>query len=578
MNYELGKQYEMKVIDIRKDSAGYDYIALRDDDPSKEYRVYNILKCQHESLPESLYVVVKSIDMFGKVKFRQDEGRLNKEHYKEGKLYAFEVTDVKEDFNTKAPYYIIEDDFTEHRYFFKGDQKYNTGDHCILEVEGITDKGFLKLKEVEHAAPDKVETIDLTTKDDQKQTSDASWAQLPVLNVGDESQTLEFKTSIAFPPGNGEANIDKQLYNILRVITAFMNTDGGTLYVGVHDTTKKVTGIESDYAYLNEGDKDDFNGSYNENNDGYQLKIRNTIDRLCPSLANSLTTIEFEEMSGKTYCKITVKPARRPIFLCGSQLFIRQGNRLKQLKGDEITLFITERMDVAIKDMIDIDGLGSKASIDADTLRKVLREVINERSAIPRDLPKPRPLGEIDYWIIWYEDGSWKRSRNKSDENNVHIQVPVYKSLSDPILAFCYNTGRVNTVKLTTFRKGANLNKLQTKNGWSRTGDKPMSIFLMHATDYLVGYSVDSNGIEYVKLHAISDYSTTASAANQGSPFLPESGGRIEAFGVIGAEHKKNVAHLIITKAKRSVEMGTPLTSLTLKEEIDYLQKVLNNN
>ena len=578
MNYELGKQYEMKVIDIRKDSAGYDYIALRDDDPSKEYRVYNILKCQHESLPESLYVVVKSFDLFGNVKFRQDEGRLNKEHYKEGKLYAFEVTDVKEDFNTKAPYYIIEDDFTEHRYFFKGDQKYNTGDHCILEVEGFTDKGFLKLKEVEHVAPSQVEAIDLTTKDDKTQTSNASWAQLPVLNVGDESQTLEFKTSIAFPPGNGEANIDKQLYNILRVITAFMNTDGGTLYVGVHDTTKKVTGIESDYAYLNEGDKDDFNGSYNENNDGYQLKIRNTIDRLCPSLANSLTTIEFEEMSGKTYCKITVKPARRPIFLCGSQLFIRQGNRLKQLKGDEITLFITERMDVAIKDMIDIDGLGSKASIDADTLRKILREVINERSAIPKDLPKPKSLGEIDYWIIWYQDGTWKRSRDKSDENNVHIQVPVYKSLSDPILAFCYNTGRVNTVKLTTFRKGANLNKLQTKNGWSRTGDKPMSIFLMHATDYLVGYSVDSNGIEYVKLHAISDYSTTASAANQGSPFLPESGGRIETFGVIGAEHKKNVAHLIITKAKRSVEMGTPLTSPTQKEEIDYLQKVLNSN
>lgn len=578
MNYEFGKQYEMKVIGIRKDSAGYDYIALRDDDPSKEYRVYNILKCQHESLPESLYVVVKSFDLFGNVKFRQDEGRLNKEHYKEGKLYAFEVTDVKEDFNTKAPYYIIEDDFTEHRYFFKGDQKYNTGDHCILEVEGFTDKGFLKLKEVEHVAPSQVETIDLTTKDDEKQTSDASWAQLPVLNVGDESQTLEFKTSIAFPPGNGEANIDKQLYNILRVITAFMNTDGGTLYVGVHDTTKKVTGIESDYAYLNEGDKDDFNGSYNENNDGYQLKIRNTIDRLCPSLANSLTTIEFEEMSGKTYCKITVKPARRPIFLCGSQLFIRQGNRLKQLKGDEITLFITERMDVAIKDMIDIDGLGSIASIDADTLRKVLREVINERSAIPRDLPKPKPLGEIDYWIIWYEDGSWKRSRNKSDEGNVHIQVPVYKNLGNSILAFCYESGRVNTVKLAAFRKGVNLNILQTKNGWSRTGDKPMSIFLMHATDYLVGYSVDSNGIEYVKLHAISDYPPTASAANQGSPFVPESGSKIVTFGVIGAEHKKYVAHLIITKAKRSVEMGTPLTSPTLKEEIDYLQKVLNSN
>ena len=92
MNYELGKQYEMKVVDIRVDSSGTNYIAVHDDDPSKEYRVYNILKCQLESLPDTLYVTVKSIDMFGKVRFQQDVGRLNKEHYHKGKLYAFEVT------------------------------------------------------------------------------------------------------------------------------------------------------------------------------------------------------------------------------------------------------------------------------------------------------------------------------------------------------------------------------------------------------------------------------------------------------------------------------------------------------
>ena len=58
----------MKVVGIRMDSAGYKYIALHDDDPNKEYRVYNILKCQHDDLPETLYVTVKSIDSFGKVK------------------------------------------------------------------------------------------------------------------------------------------------------------------------------------------------------------------------------------------------------------------------------------------------------------------------------------------------------------------------------------------------------------------------------------------------------------------------------------------------------------------------------
>ena len=89
MNYEIGKQYEMKVVDIRKDSAGYNYIALHDDDPNKEYRVYNILKCQYESLPDTLYVMVKSIDVFGKIKFVQDEARLNKEHYQEGNKWVY---------------------------------------------------------------------------------------------------------------------------------------------------------------------------------------------------------------------------------------------------------------------------------------------------------------------------------------------------------------------------------------------------------------------------------------------------------------------------------------------------------
>lgn len=573
MNYEIGKQYEMKVVDIRKDSAGYNYIALHDDDPNKEYRVYNILKCQYDSLPDTLYVKVKSIDVFGKIKFVQDEARLNKEHYQQGKLYAFEVTDVKEDFHTKSTFYVLEDDFSMHRMFYKGEQKYQIGDSCILEVAGFSDKGNLKLKEVTHADKKPIDKAVQDTKDDTENKLAALWNSLPVLNVGDENQTLELKTSIAFPPGEGKAIIGKQLYNILKELTAFMNTKGGTLYIGVHDKSKKVVGIDGDYKFLNDDEEDDFNGTYKEDKDGYELKIRNTIDRLCPSLANSLMDIKFETLEKQTYCKIDVQPARRPIFLSGTQLYIRQGNRLKLLRGDEITFFITERMTISIKDVLDTDGLSASGSFDMDAMKQIMRSLINERRAIPKDLPKPKSLGEVDYWIIWYNDGTWKRSRQQSSEADVYMQVPIYKNLSDPILAFCYDTNRVNTVKLSDFRKGANLNVLQ-KNGWSRTGDKPKNIFLMHATDFLVGYSVDSNGIEAVKLHAISDYGTTASAANQGSPFLPDTS-RIETYAVIGAEHKKNIAHLIVTKAKRSVEVGTPLTSPALKNEIEYLENIL---
>ena len=575
MEYKVGTQYEMNVVDIRKDSAGYDYIALYDDDPTKEYRIYNILKCQYDNLPKTIYVIVKSIDAFGKIKLLQDEGRLNREHYQEGKLYAFDVTDVKEDLNSKALYYIIEDDFTSHRYYFQGKQKYTTGDSCILEVEGVSEKGFLMLKEVEHPDSKDIETIDVTPQDDMEKRLRDRWNHLPVLDVGDEGQTLELKTSIAFPPGQDEADIDRQMFNILKELTAFMNSEGGTLYIGVHDRTKKVIGIKGDFLHLNESIKDEYNGEYKQNKDGYELKIRNTMDSLCPSLAGSLTDISFEELEGITYCKIEVKPARRPIFLAGTQLFVRQGNRVKLLKGDDITFFVTERMEISIRDILDTDGIQNANSMDLDAIKQAVRELINERHSIPRGLPKPKSLGEIDYWIVWYQDGTWKRTRNQSTESNIHIQVPIYKHLSDPRILFCYDTGRVNAITLKDFRSGANLNKKQP-NGWSKTGDKPKNIFVVHATDFLVGYSVDSNGIESVKVHAVSDYNASKSATNQGAPFLPE-GSQIETFAVIGSEHKQKIAHLIVVKAKRSSDAGTPLTSSALNDEIEYLETILKS-
>ena len=573
MNYEIGKQYEMKVVDIRKDSAGHNYIALHDDDPNKEYRVYNILKCQYDSLPDTMYVMVKSIDVFGKIKFAQDIARLNKEHYHEGKLYAFDVIDVKEDHNTNVTYYELEDDFSTHRFYFTGEQKYQKGDSCILEVEGINEKGNLKLKEVKHTSDEKVEKAVEEAKDDTKDKLSKFWESLPVLDVEDEGQKLEFKTSIAFPPGEGQANIGKQLYTILKELTAFMNTEGGTLYIGIHDKTKKVIGIEGDFQFLNSDEEDEYNGSYKEDKDGYELKIRNTMDRLCPSLANSLTTISFESLEGHVFCKIEVKPARRPIFLSGTQLYVRQGNRIKLLKGDEITFFITERMDIAIKNMIDTEGLTNRESLSADELRNIIRELINERKVIPMNLPKPKDLGEVDYWFVWNNDGTWKKTRNKEEGNEVYIQVPVYKNLNASLLAFCYET-RVNTVKLNDFRKGANMNKLQTKNWWSRTGEKPKQIFVVESTDYVAGYSIDSNGIEYVKLHAISDYSPSATPGAQGGTFVPDNA-RVETYAVLGAEHRRRIEHLIVPKAKRSVEFGTPLSSPTLREEIEYLEKIL---
>ena len=546
MNYELGKQYELEVIDIRKDNAGYNYIALTDGKNPKEYRVYNILKCQYEGLPKSVYVKVTAIDVGGRVKFRQDEARLYEEHYKKGNLYPFSIIDVKEDYNSKVPFYIIEDDFSQHRIYFKGEQKFQIGDFCNWKYLGLNDKGFAVFEEFK---------------------SDIDSDGKPILtNVDDENLKIEYKTSIVYPPGgNGIPDVDKQLYNVIRELAAFMNTEGGTLYIGIHDKTKEIIGIKNDYRYLNHGE-DEFNGSYSQNTDGYELKIRNAIDRLCPSVANSLININFHQKEGAEYCFIDVHKAKRPIWVKGCQLFVRQGNRTKLYKGDEITFYITERMNLSIRDVIDTDDL---TTLSEDKMKSIIRDLLNERKISIKPSVVNVKDG-VEYWIVWYNNGKWIRQKEKSIEKNVFIQLPVKKTDKDSSIVFCYDTGKVNIVSLKVFRKGVNLNILQEKNGWCSKGNPPMNIFITHQSHYLAGYSVDCHGNECVKLHSLTDFSSTNSANNQGSSFIPQ-GCNIKMYKLVGSEYHKKMQHLICAKLKKASDPGVPLNTVMYEDEISFL-------
>ncbi len=74
--------------------------------------------------------------------------------------------------------------------------------------------------------------------------------QQPVHIGLEEGQTVEFKTSIVYPPNNnGIEDIEQQSDNIIREISAMMNTDGGTLYIGVNDEGN-VVGLQNDLEYF----------------------------------------------------------------------------------------------------------------------------------------------------------------------------------------------------------------------------------------------------------------------------------------------------------------------------------------
>ena len=90
-----------------------------------------------------------------------------------------------------------------------------------------------------------IHTLSIETENDADLEADKG------IYLGVESGTLEFKTSIVFPPDNNMQPDDfAQSMNVMKGICAFLNsTTGGTLYLGVNDQGY-VVGIDNDMQYL----------------------------------------------------------------------------------------------------------------------------------------------------------------------------------------------------------------------------------------------------------------------------------------------------------------------------------------
>jgi hypothetical protein len=124
------------------------------------------------------------------------------------------------------------------------------------------------------------------------------------LYLGSEGDSLEFKSTIIYPAGSIDADIDQQMIIICKTIAGFMNKSGGELYIGVNDSGR-VSGISQDFEYLNSSKVDGY--KYSQNNDGYELKIRKSVENLLGNTANSNIQFFFLKYDKHNYCKIENK-------------------------------------------------------------------------------------------------------------------------------------------------------------------------------------------------------------------------------------------------------------------------------
>ncbi|MGB9153682.1 MAG: RNA-binding domain-containing protein, partial [Alphaproteobacteria bacterium] len=177
-----------------------------------------------------------------------------------------------------------------------------------------------------------LESITVTEQDTQP-------VSLEEMIAEGESDELEFKSSLRWD--YRQQSLNKKLEDvILKSVSAFANSQGGTLLIGVNDDGK-VLGLEPDYTSLGEADKDKF-----------ELHLRNLLNEAFGiSFVATRLTIKFPSTDGHEICQIEIAAASQPIVLkvadkngqVVERIYVRNGNSSQELPLSEAHNYLKER-------------------------------------------------------------------------------------------------------------------------------------------------------------------------------------------------------------------------------------------
>lgn len=118
-----------------------------------------------------------------------------------------------------------------------------------------------------------------------------------------ENDLIEFKSSLRWDYRLSKMN--KILENvIIKTISAFLNTEGGMLFIGVDDDGNAL-GLDYDYSCLSK-----------KNRDGFLLTLTNLINQKLGKNIHKYININIVSLNEKDVCIVSVEKSDRPVF-CG---------------------------------------------------------------------------------------------------------------------------------------------------------------------------------------------------------------------------------------------------------------------
>ncbi|MCD6580981.1 MAG: ATP-binding protein [Desulfuromusa sp.] len=147
-----------------------------------------------------------------------------------------------------------------------------------------------------------------------------------------ESGRLEFKSSFRWDVKQNGVN--KELEGaVLKTIAAFMNTEGGSLLIGVDDEGCPL-GLEKDFATLK-----------TKNRDGFEVALMTAIATKLGTPQCARVTILFHKIENRDICHVLVSKSQKAVFLEAgkeTKFFLRAGAGTKELNVKEAAEYISD--------------------------------------------------------------------------------------------------------------------------------------------------------------------------------------------------------------------------------------------
>ena len=145
-----------------------------------------------------------------------------------------------------------------------------------------------------------------------------------------ESLNTEFKSTLQWDMIQEKTNTNLR-FSVLKTVVAFLNSEGGTLIIGVEDDGN-IIGIEKDLKVMGKNPLDKFN----------QL-LSSLIQTHIGAKFISLIKVNFEEVEGNKICVIDVDKSPEPAYLIsneGNEFYIRSGTTSRSLDPSETVGYI----------------------------------------------------------------------------------------------------------------------------------------------------------------------------------------------------------------------------------------------